>query len=222
VTERQWLAARTAAGLIDHPVCRDRRKLRLLATACARRMLPALQDDPAFRDVVDAAERYAGDPAARSDAVAARKPVRDAARRLGGPSPREPLAAAVNVLIALTGDALEGHTAGIANALYVIGHRSAVVRADGRTERGIQADYLRDIFGNPFRPIDFSPSWRTDTVMSLAKQVYESHDFAAIPILADALQDAGCDSEEILRHCRDPNQVHVRGCWVVDLVLGKE
>jgi hypothetical protein len=52
--------------------------------------------------------------------------------------------------------------------------------------------------------------------------MYESRKFGAMPILADALQDAGCDSEDILHHCRDNDQLHVRGCWVVDLVLGKE
>ena len=65
------------------------------------------------------------------------------------------------------------------------------------------------------------PAWRTDTVIALARQMYESRDFSAMPILADALQDAGCDSPDILDHCRDPHATHVRGCWVVDLVLGK-
>jgi hypothetical protein len=63
--------------------------------------------------------------------------------------------------------------------------------------------------------------WGTDTVVTLAAQMYESRDFGAMPILADALQDAGCDSEEMLNHCRDEKATHVRGCWVVDLVLGK-
>jgi hypothetical protein len=49
--------------------------------------------------------------------------------------------------------------------------------------------------------------------------MYEARDFSAMPILADALQDAGCDNDDILSHCRDTKQVHVRGCWVVDLVL---
>jgi hypothetical protein len=84
------------------------------------------------------------------------------------------------------------------------------------------ASLLRDIFGNPFRPVSFDPAWRTSTVLSLASQMYESRDFGAMPILADALQDAGCASEDILDHCRDAKQVHVRGCWVVDLVLSKE
>ena len=51
--------------------------------------------------------------------------------------------------------------------------------------------------------------------------MYESREFSAMPILADALQDAGCEDDAILTHCRDPKQIHVRGCWVVDLVLGK-
>jgi hypothetical protein len=77
------------------------------------------------------------------------------------------------------------------------------------------------IFGNPFRVVTFSPEWRTSTASALARQMYESRDFSALPILADALQDAGCTSAEILNHCRGPGP-HVRGCWVVDSVLGKE
>jgi hypothetical protein len=73
---------------------------------------------------------------------------------------------------------------------------------------------------NPFRPVAFDASWQTDTAVSLAKHIYESRDFSAMPILADALQDAGCDSGEVLDHCRGPGP-HVRGCWVVDLVLSK-
>lgn len=86
---------------------------------------------------------------------------------------------------------------------------------------GQVAHVMRDVVGNPFRPVTFDPDWRTDTVLSLAQQMYDARDFSAMPILADALQDAGCDSDDILSHCRDPKQVHLRGCWVVDLVLGK-
>lgn len=84
-----------------------------------------------------------------------------------------------------------------------------------------QVAVLRDLFDNPFRAVAFSPEWRTDTAVLLARQMYGAYDFSAMPILADALQDAGCNNEDILAHCRDTNQVHVRGCWVVDLVLGK-
>lgn len=84
-----------------------------------------------------------------------------------------------------------------------------------------QCDLLRDILSNPFRPALFDASWRTDTVELLSQAMYASREFSAMPILADALQDAGCDNEDILTHCRGPGP-HVRGCWVVDLVLGKK
>jgi hypothetical protein len=83
-----------------------------------------------------------------------------------------------------------------------------------------QADLLREVFGNPFRPVTFSPEWRTDTALSMARQMYDSGGFSAMPILADALQDSGWHNEDILNHCRQPG-THVRGCWVVDLVLNK-
>jgi hypothetical protein len=65
------------------------------------------------------------------------------------------------------------------------------------------------------------PEWRTDAVTAIAKGIYELRDFAAMPILADALQDAGCEQPDLLAHCRDTRNPHVRGCWVVDLVLGR-
>ena len=79
---------------------------------------------------------------------------------------------------------------------------------------------LRDILGNPFNPVTINPKWLTSTVVSLAQQMYDSRDFSAMPILADALQDSGCSNEDILNHCRGPGP-HVRGCWVCDLCLGK-
>jgi hypothetical protein len=70
--------------------------------------------------------------------------------------------------------------------------------------------------------VAFDPAWRTSTAVALAKHMYESRDFSPMPILADALQDAGCDCDDILTHCRDATASHVRGCWVVDLVLDKQ
>lgn len=104
-------------------------------------------------------------------------------------------------------------------------HLTQVLRSISSTHAGASGaedcGLIRDIFGNPFRPVAFSLSWRTDTVVSLAAQMYDSRDFSTMPILADALQDAGCDRAEILDHCRGDGP-HVRGCWVVDSVLGKE
>ena len=80
---------------------------------------------------------------------------------------------------------------------------------------------LRDIFGNPFRPVAFDPRWQTSDVVGLARAIYDDKAFERMPILADALMDAGCEKEQIIAHCRGDGP-HVRGCWVVDLVLGKE
>jgi hypothetical protein len=81
---------------------------------------------------------------------------------------------------------------------------------------------LRDIF-TPFRAVTVEQSWvmwNESAVTKIARAVYEERTFDRLPILADALEDAGCTNEDILTHCRQPGE-HVRGCWVVDLLLGK-
>ena len=84
-----------------------------------------------------------------------------------------------------------------------------------------QADVLRCVVGNPFRPVTIDPRSLTSTVHSLAAGIYTERAFDRMPILADALEEAGCDHADILNHCRGDGP-HVRGCWVVDLLLGKE
>jgi hypothetical protein len=83
-----------------------------------------------------------------------------------------------------------------------------------------QCSFRRDIFGNPFRPVTVDPSWRTPTVTALAEAIYADRAFDRPPVLADALEEAGCDNADVLAHCRGDGP-HVRGCWVVDLVLGE-
>ncbi|MBL8793520.1 MAG: hypothetical protein JNM56_06430 [Planctomycetia bacterium] len=90
-----------------------------------------------------------------------------------------------------------------------------------RQEYAVQCGLLRDIFGNPFRPITIDAAWLTSTVVSLAQAIYNERAFDRLPILADALEDAGCDNADILNHCRQPGE-HIRGCWCVDLLLGKQ
>jgi hypothetical protein len=86
----------------------------------------------------------------------------------------------------------------------------------------IQTNILRCIFGPLlFRTMSLSPDWRTPTTRAIAKGIYDDRAFDRLPVLADALEDAGGDSTDILSHCRQPGP-HVRGCWVVDLLLGKE
>jgi hypothetical protein len=87
-----------------------------------------------------------------------------------------------------------------------------------------QVRLLRDILGNPFRPVTLNPAWLTwhdRLLVAMDRQMYDSRDFRDLPILADALEEAGCTDDGLLAHCREPG-VHVRACWVVDLLLGKE
>jgi hypothetical protein len=119
---------------------------------------------------------------------------------------------------------VEGHQTGAKH------QRFRVVRVawqDGAGGAGPEAEAEpvaapdRSACGGPHRRVVLSPEWRTDTTVALARQMHNSGDFSAMPILADALQDAGCDNADILDHCRGTDP-HVRGCWVVDLVLGKK
>jgi hypothetical protein len=79
---------------------------------------------------------------------------------------------------------------------------------------------LREFFPNPFVPLDWNPDWFTTTVRDLARHIDTARAFDSMPILADALQDAGCADEQILTHCRTDHP-HARGCWVLDAVLRK-
>lgn len=82
-----------------------------------------------------------------------------------------------------------------------------------------QPDILREIMGNPFRPIIIDPVWRTSNVTHLSRDIYESKSFHRMPELAEELQKTGCTCEELLTHCRVLS--HVRGCWALDLLLSK-
>jgi hypothetical protein len=88
-------------------------------------------------------------------------------------------------------------------------------------ERQRHSVVLRELTGNPFRPFTVDPLWQTESVVALASGIYADRAFDRMPILADALEEAGCDDREVLNHCRGAVP-HVRGCWVVDLVLGKD
>ena len=76
------------------------------------------------------------------------------------------------------------------------------------------------VHDKPFRPVVVNHTWLTATVTAFAQSVYEEGAFERLPILADALEEAGCTNLDILGHCRQPGE-HVRGCWAVDLLLGK-
>ncbi len=87
----------------------------------------------------------------------------------------------------------------------------------------VMADLIRDLFGNPFRPVAVEPSWLSwnqETVLRIAQRIYAEKAFEQLPILGDALMEAGCEDEDIISHCHAKTP-HVRGCWVVDLILGR-
>jgi hypothetical protein len=175
------------------------RKARLLGVACCRHVYGGTFDQRALT-AVEVAEQFADD-VSELDALAESHAATAEGRRFWelGPEYRLTAPPPASSLIIVTCGALGRF----------------------RDERTAICDLIRDIFGNPFRSVALNPEWRTDTAVSLARHFYESRDFSAMPILADALQDAGCNNDDILDHCRDPKGIHVRGCWVVDLVLGK-
>jgi hypothetical protein len=107
----------------------------------------------------------------------------------------------------------EGYDSASINARY----------AAREAERARQAATVRCLFANPFRPVTAAPArrtWHDGLLVSIARQMYDGRDFSDMPVLADALEEAGCTDADILAHCRG-RWPHVRGCWVVDLLLGK-
>jgi hypothetical protein len=223
MTEAEWLACEDAEMMLGfvRGTGRNRlpeRKSRLFGVACCRQ-LGSLVVDARSRNAVGVAERYA-DGDAKADALdAAYEEAFDVESHYaehpdrGQNTKLEALGRAANAVAeACHPDEL---AEGVAHEALTAGKAAGTSGGEAAL-----ASLVRDIFGNPFRPITFSPEWRTDTAISLARAMYESRDFSAMPILADALQDAGCDTADILAHCRGPGP-HVRGCWVVDLVTDR-
>jgi hypothetical protein len=87
-------------------------------------------------------------------------------------------------------------------------------------ERSGQCELLRDIFGNPIHTVTVAPSWLTPAVVNLAQSINDDRAFDRMPALADALHESGCNNDEILGHCRGRG-LHMRGCWALDLVMGR-
>jgi hypothetical protein len=109
----------------------------------------------------------------------------------------------------------------VVNTAFCVRIAISQLRERQHEEERYQCDLIRDIFGNPFAPVIADPSWFRSSVTQLAEAIYEERAFDRMPILGDALEDAGCTNADMLMHCRQPAQ-HVRGCWVVDLVLGRK
>jgi hypothetical protein len=225
MTEAEWLACDDPKPLLAHLGERaGERKLRCFAFACGRRECYIWDDRPQKADldalcrrIIDAAER-------QDDAQESAEEVETLRRQLWRHE-GAPIGLSWDITAAVRGDV----------SWWVLRHqdtaRSASEQAsqDARKlwsdyeARVFQADLIRELFGNPFRSVSVSPRWLEEhgsTALALAQLIYDERAFDRLPILADALEDAGCDNADLLGHLRGPGP-HVRGCWALDLILGK-
>jgi hypothetical protein len=223
--ESEWLACGEPQPMLRHLGCKaGERKRRLFACACCRRAWHLLAD-PRVRTAVETAERYADKAATETELENASDCAEVVYRSHKTTAAGH---AAVHAVVSTTAGSLDAsHMArlaaeGIGNPNNVA-EPSRCERAGLETERAAQTAVLRDIIGNPFRPAAIEPSWlhwHGGAVLKLAQAIYASRAYGRMAALGDALERAGCTDPDILEHCRSLGQ-HVRGCWVVDLVLGK-
>ena len=233
MTEAEWLACDDWQKMLEFLSSLSRlseRKARLFAAACARSVWLWMSDERS-RQAVITCEQYADGLAGQKALKAARKQAFAASRFPTPPSslPDYKTVAGHAAIVALDvcmntkrhGSLLMTiATAGCANSLVfkVLGD------AAGWTDIKLRCDLVRCVFGNPFHSIIITPSglsWNDGTAVKLAQAIYNGRAFDRLPVLAGALEDAGCTNEYILNHCRGV-EPHARGCWVVDLLLGKE
>jgi hypothetical protein len=208
------------------------RKLRLFAVACCRRFLPLLRD-PRVGEALEVAERFADGLVGDEERSDARKAAQQAAQVRGvtarPDAPKWERRVASLAYYAAARQAMEAAWNGPLLAVEVRvwragGYNACNWQAIKADEGVIHTDLLRDLFGNPFRRASIDPTvlaWNGGTIPKLAAAIYQERRFGDLPILADALEEAGCSEPAILSHCRGPSP-HVRGCWVIDLLLGKE
>jgi hypothetical protein len=220
MTEAEWLACTDPKLMLEF--LRDKasdRKLRLFGCACCRRLWTSLVDDRSRLAVViaeqfadgfvgkgelqkahDSALAVAKGPFRVGDSIWSGGKYSFAARMVRITTARRlPLAELVNSTLSGCG-------------------------LNQDKQPGVVSHFLRDLFGNPFRPVTIDRTWlmwNAAAVVKLARNIYDDRAFDSLPILADALEEAGCHDDDILNHCRQPGP-HVCGCWVVDFLLGKE
>jgi hypothetical protein len=228
VTEQEWLACTDPETMLGHLRAgkenrsrNGRRKLRLFGCACGRRVVRLMSGRG--RRWLELGEQ---DADALLDEEQRRRVCTEDIGPLDGPRADHEADLAAwftlgpSVMIA-AGSAARSAAGAIEIEAW---HRGADYRAAEAAERREQARLLRDLFGNPFRPPRPPDAawlaWNDGTVRRLATAIYEEGRFGDLPVLAEALEQAGCDSVEILSHCRGPGP-HVRGCWVLDLLLEK-
>ena len=240
MTEAEWLACKRPqlmlAFLGDNATDR---KLRLFACACCRRIWNSLQDSAGR--AVEMAERFE-DEAAEWDEVieavtaadidATRMMFGESAASVGFAGGKAAVGAATEPGGRIDAAEVARQAAFAAFLVKVgpgkmtgVGYGAQIRLAEmDDEESGAQCRVLHEIVGNPFRPAVVDPSWLTwndGTIDRIVRPLHRELAFDRLPILADALEDAGCHNADILNHCRESGE-HVRGCWVIDLLLGKE
>ncbi len=224
MTEAEWLAGSDPSGMIDY-LCdgganrrkAGKRKFTLLACACCRVAWELMPAEKA-RLWVEAAEAAAdGLPVAAPPPPATRD---DLILQPGDLEGRANYAA----WLARGGRGarlIDSTVAAVPDVLYLDARRTG---SPPEQRKWVPvAGLLQEIFGNPFRPVKVAKTWLTandGAALKLARSISEEGRWGMLPVLADALEDAGCTDADVLGHCRRPDG-HVRGCWVIDLLLGK-
>jgi hypothetical protein len=210
MTEAEWLVSADPMPMLEFLEGKaSDRKLRLLGVAIARESWDDLLDDRSRR-AVEMAEEFADGKANASDLETASEAACDARDEQWDRWPRN------DKQLDLSEVAYATASPSLCDWLI----RPLEVYPFWRplpTHCGL----IRDIFGNPYKPVALDPSWRTEAVVGLAEGIYHDHAFDRMPVLADALEDAGCSHGDILNHCRGDGP-HVKGCWVVDLLTGRK
>ena len=187
------------------------RKLRLFYCACCRLLWDVLPDRG--RQAVEVIERYADGLTDAKHLRAARRTAEAVVREtqpVWGPDGYAPGAWDVTATARLVVHAAEVH--GRLRRGYVPDGEPADATA--------RAAFLGELFGNPFRPVEIARAWLTPTVVTLARVIHADRTFHLMPVLGDALQDAGCASAEVLEHCYGTGP-HVAGCWLLDRLTGR-
>ena len=222
MTEQQWLACSDTQTILKFlATTQKNRKLRLFAVEC-RLLLPFISD-PHSRKALRLAERYAEGQASseklRFAWESARRAATTSRRRHQEATPQDEALWAVSLVVEEDFSRL-GWLGDCINRAFACAQKAGLLTTAPIDEVGL----IRDIVGNPFRPVAINSAWlawNDATVLRIAQSIYAERAFDRMPILSDALKDAGCTNADILSHCRQSG-THARGCWAVDLILGNE
>src|SRR5262249_17270704 len=219
MTEAQWLACKKPAPILEFLRGRTSdRKLRLFACGYGRRVLRRLPR-PLLQRVVEAAEGFADGAVPFAELEAAGRAALREPHRTGEFEARQGVGGYDDMLGRNLVPSLTAAEARSEYALRGVTARAWLSATDETAELAALCGLLHDLV-NPFHAGGQSPSPMAVNVADLARTIYDDRSFDRLPILADALMDAGCADEQLLAHLRSPGP-HVRGCWALDLILGK-